>query len=217
MATMDKSKKIKRVAFILSICLCVLWGVLGTGASLAWFNDTSNDLKNIFHVAEFDLQVFHYNEDNDKWEELESNTEVFDKEALYEPGYTQTIFLKVVNNGNIPFDWYTAISAYDIVEGINVYGDKFNLQDYLMFGVVNDDDFTVLQSKVANRKLAAETATDKLGNYSSTPVELKEDESTYLALTVHMPEEVTNVANYKHPNQPEIYLNIIVYASQQQK
>ena len=214
MAIMDKSKRIKRVAFILSICLCVLWGVLGTGASLAWFNDTSKDLKNVFHFANFDLQVFHYTED-EKWEEIEADTEVFDDQALYEPGYTQTIFLKVVNNGDVPFDWYTAVSAYRIVKGINVYGDEFNLQDHLRFGLVNDDSFDSLQSKVATRELARASANEPLGNYSSNSVELGAGKTTYLALTVHMPEEVTNVANYKHPHQPEIYLNIIVYANQQ--
>ena len=49
----------KKLALVLSLSLIIVWMILGTGASLAWFTDTSEEVKNIFHVAEFDLEVSH--------------------------------------------------------------------------------------------------------------------------------------------------------------
>ena len=52
-----KNKKFTKVAFALSICLLVLWGVLGTGTSIAWFMDETPELVNSFEFADFDLEV----------------------------------------------------------------------------------------------------------------------------------------------------------------
>jgi hypothetical protein len=52
-------KTYKKLALALSLFLLILWGVLGTGASLAWFVDVSDEVTNIFHTAEFALIVRH--------------------------------------------------------------------------------------------------------------------------------------------------------------
>ena len=52
-----KKKPHKRIALALSLCALIIWGILGTGASLAWFTDTSPEINNIFHFAEFDVEV----------------------------------------------------------------------------------------------------------------------------------------------------------------
>ena len=40
----------KKHALILSLCLLLLWGILGTGATLAWFTD-SDEVTNDFYFA----------------------------------------------------------------------------------------------------------------------------------------------------------------------
>ena len=76
-----KKKPYKKIALALSLCFLIVWGVLGTGASLAWFTDTSNELNNIFHFADFELKVSHRTEDGD-WEIVDSDTRIFDENAL---------------------------------------------------------------------------------------------------------------------------------------
>ncbi len=207
------SRRFKQVAFIFSILLFALWAVLGTGASLAWFTDTSSELKNIFHFSDFDLQVFH-RLDNGEWEEIKEDTELFNKEALYEPGYTEVVYLKVKNNGEVPFNWQTAVSVYKYTEGINYFGDTFNLQDHLLFGIAEGETFDEVSEKVKTRELCKKIAVEELNYYSTTSTVLDDGKEAFLAIVVRMPEEVTNVANYKPPHQPEVHLNVIVSATQ---
>ena len=209
----NNKKRLKQIAFAASLCLFILWGVLGTGASLAWFHDTSNELKNIFHVADFEVKLFHRDENND-WIEVESDTPLFDESALYEPGYVQTVFLKVKNNGDLPFEWQTAVTVFDYTSGINAMGDSFNLQDYLKFGLVIANTEEELESLVSTREKAIEASTENLGSYSTNEAILAPSEEIFLALIVRMPEEVTNEANYVPPHQPEVVLRVITSATQ---
>ena len=213
--TLNKNQ-MKKIAFVLSICMLVLWSVLGTGASLAWFTDKTPELKNVFHFAEFDLQAFHRLENGD-WEEIEADTELFSREALYEPGYTEIVYLKVKNNGEVPFNWYTAVSVYKYTSGINYAGASFNLQDHLRFGIAEGRTFEEVANKVATRELCKALAVEPLNNYSTQTAILDEGDERYIAIVVRMPDEVTNVANYMPPHQPEVFLNVIVYASQIQE
>ena len=207
-------QRLKRYAFVLSMCIVVFWAILGTGTSLAWFHDTSSEMKNVFHVADFNLDVS-YRTESGLWRPIDSNTELFDREALYEPGYTQTAFIKVENNGDIPFAWKTAVSVYSYVPGINVFGTSFNLQDYLRFGLAVYDSESQMDAGVATRDLASEVATEPLNNYSTTAATLQPGGKAYIAIVVRMPESTTNVANYKPPHQPKVYLGAVVSATQQ--
>ena len=56
---------------VLSIALIVIMIAILSFSSLAWFTDNSNEINNIFHVAEFDLEVSHRLTDG-KWESIES-------------------------------------------------------------------------------------------------------------------------------------------------
>ena len=75
-----KKTPYKRIALALSLCALLIWAILGTGASLAWFTDTSPEINNIFHFAEFDLVVSHRLTDG-KWQEVDSQTKIFDEEG----------------------------------------------------------------------------------------------------------------------------------------
>lgn len=212
---MIKNKNLyKKIALILSLCLIAFWAILGTGASLAWFTDTSEEVKNIFHVAEFDLVVSHRLEDG-TYEEIDGQTKIFDDEALYEPGYVQVVYLKIENRGTVPFDFQTAVTVTDYTVATNIFGQQFNLQDYLKFGVVTAATEDELDGKLEERNLASEAATMKLSNYSSDIAELEAGGETYMAIIVHMPEEVGNDANYRGDKIPRVELGIIVNATQQ--
>ena len=202
-----------QIASALSLCAIILWGIFGTGTSLAWFTDTSPEINNIFHFAEFDLAVSHRLPDG-SWEEIDSQTKVFDEKALYEPGYTQVVYLKVQNKGTVPFEFYTAVNVNGCIEATNVFGQKFMLQDHLEFGITTADSEAAMESSVSDRKKAAEIADMPLKNYDTETAELMDGETKYIALIVRMPEEVGNIANYRGDTVPKVELGITVKADQ---
>jgi len=198
------------------LCAIILWAILGTGASLAWFTDSSEKVTNIFHFADFDLEVSHRLEDG-TWEKVDGDTKLFDENALYEPGYVQVVYLRIDNVGEVPFDFHTAVSVTDYTVAKNVFGQQFQLQEYLRFGVAIADTEQAMDEKVETRSRANELATTKLSTYSTDVAALKPGESSYMALVVRMPQEVDNEANYRGDKIPRVDLGIIVKADQQNK
>lgn len=209
-----KKKPYKKIALALSLCLIFTWALLGTGASLAWFADTSTEVKNIFHTASFRLEVSHRLEDG-SYEKVEADTRVFDDEALYEPGYTQVVYLKIENKGTLPFDLQAAVSVSDYVPATNVFGQSFNLQEYLRFGLVTAETEEALDGSVASRADARDIAVMPLNNYEKKLTALDPGEVLYMALVVRMPEEVGNEANYRGETVPKVELGVIIRADQQ--
>ena len=206
--------RIKKVALSLSIFLLVAWMLMGTGTSIAWFTDTDEEIKNVFHFAEFDLEVSYKAEDG-KWKSIEGSSELFDDEALYEPGFTQVVYLKVENLGDVPFLFDTAVSVTDYTPGVNMFGQRFYLQNYLLFGVISNDNEQALYDTLADRDLAKTIANTGLGNYASEESTLLEaGDATYMALIVYMPEHVDNIANYREGTVPKVELGVIVRATQ---
>ena len=213
MQSQTKNKPYKRIALTLSLCALLVWAVLGTGASLAWFTDTSPEINNIFHFADFELEVSHRLTDG-TWEKIDSQTKIFDEEALYEPGYVQVVYLKIENKGDREFQFKTAVNVTGYTLATNVFGQQFSLQDYLKFGVVTTETEEDMKNSVPNRNKAVEIATSKLNNYYTDTAVLGVGEITYVAVIVRMPEEVDNVANYRGETVPKVELGIIVTADQ---
>ena len=208
-----KKTPYKRIALALSLCALIVWCILGTGASLAWFTDTSPEINNIFHFAEFDLVVSHRLTDG-KWEEVDSQTKIFDEEALYEPGYVQVVYLKVENKGTLPFEFYAAVNVNGCIEATNVFGQRFMLQDYLKFGITTADSEDAMKNSVHDRNAAVKLADMPLHNYDTETAVLEPGATKYIALIVRMPEEVGNVANYRGNTVPKVELGITVKADQ---
>jgi hypothetical protein len=195
----------------------VVWAVLGTGASLAWFSDTSPEINNIFHFADFEVAVSHQLTDG-TWEDIDGKTDIFNDEALYEPGYVQVIYLKVKNKGSVPFNFYTAVSIKDSKPSKNVFGDWLWLHEHLKFGVVSANSEAEMESKVATREMARNIATMRLQNYDKLgAAEILGGQEIFMALVVTMHELVGNEANYgKGEDIPEVRLGVIFKAEQQQ-
>lgn len=211
-----KKRIYKQIALALSLCALIVWCILGTGASLAWFTDTSPEINNIFHFAEFDLVVSHRLTDG-KWQEVDSQTKIFDEEALYEPGYVQVVYLKVENKGTVPFKFSTAVNVNGCIVATNVFGQDFMLQDYLKFGITTADSEDAMKNSVPDRETAVEIADMPLHNYDTETAVLEPGATKYIALIVRMPEEVGNVANYRGDTVPEVDLGITVKADQIKK
>ena len=211
----EKTRIYTKVALALSLVLLLIWSLIGTGASLAWFNDSSAELRNSFFFAEMDLEVSYKTDAG--YEPIDAETAVFDENALYEPGYVQVVYLKVENKGDIPFDFYSSVMVTDYTLAMNVFGSNFELQDYLRFGVVTAETEAELEAKVGTRAEAkAQAYADMpLSNYDTDKAALEAGGTAYVALVVQMPEEVGNEANYRGSTIPRVELGVIVKASQQ--
>lgn len=209
-----KKKTYKKIALVLSLCTIIIWAILGTGASMAWFADTSPEINNIFHFADFDLDVS-YRSTTGKWEEVDSGTKIFDENALYEPGYLQKVYLKVENKGNLPFKLDTAINVNGYTFATNALSQRFVLQDYLRFGFITFATEEEMDNSIYNREAVEAMANAPLHNYyEAGAFELEPNKTKYVALIVRMPKEVGNVANYRGNIIPEVELGITIKADQ---
>ena len=114
-------KKWTKVAFALSALLFVLWWALGTGATIAWFSDTDT-VRNEFEIGLIDLDVSYRNDVVTEFTPLQGTTRAFNDQALYEPGYTQVVWLKIENLGDVDFNYKLAVTVEGVDEGYNEKG-----------------------------------------------------------------------------------------------
>ena len=215
-----KKRSFTKIALTFSVCLLVLWAILGAGTTLAWFKDETPIAKNTFDIQELDLVVSH--KVGDSWAEIDEHTELFGEEALYEPGYTQVVYLRIENRGEVDFDYKLSVDMISFVAGQTEMGTPIYLPDYLMFGTVIAENEIQLNREVArikaDKKMAAEIAMEPLNTYSTELGELdameNQDSMNYVAIVIYMPEEIGNEANYRGDKVPEVQLGITVKASQ---
>ena len=113
-----QKNKWRKAALALSACLFIIWWALGTGATLAWFSD-SDTVRNEFKVGLIDLDVSYKNDIVTEYTPLQDATKAFYDEALYEPGYTQVVYLKIENNGNVDFNYKVAVTVKNVTVGKN--------------------------------------------------------------------------------------------------
>ena len=211
-------KKWRKTALALSACLFVLWWALGTGATLAWFSDVET-VRNEFKIGLLDLDVSYKNDIITEYIPLKGATEVFYDDALYEPGYTQVVYLKIENNGDVDFNYKVSVTVEDFTNGKNAWGEEIYLPNYLRYGVVFAESETELQEMVRDRLNTRTHATNDwgmLGTWSEVSPYIFEagENPHYAALIIYMPEEVGNAANYRGFVEPRVELGITVFAQQ---
>ena len=211
-------KKWTKAALAFSAVLFVLWWALGTGATLAWLSD-ADSVRNEFQIGLLDLDVSYKNDIVTEYTPLQGTTEAFNDQALYEPGYTQVVYLKIENRGDLDFNYKVAVTVEDFENGKNMWGGDIYLPNYLRYGVVFAENEADLQAKVKDRLNAKNFAGEDWGfletwsKLSPYLFQVGEDPH-YAALIVHMPEEVDNVANYRGAQEPRVKLGITVFAQQ---
>lgn len=205
-----KKNTLTKFALSVSIFMIVMWALLGTATSVAWFTDTTPAVRNTFDIGVLDLEVS-YKVDGE-YVPIDEDTAVFDDSALYEPGYVQVVYLRIENKGEIDFDYRFSVTVDEAVDGINENGDAIHLPEHLKFGAV----FSSSEAEL-DRELAKQYADRELSKYSQhgeLAANEDQDNMIYVALIVYMPESVDNVANYREGNVPSATLGIKVLASQ---
>ena len=219
---MRQEKKVggTKRALLTSVLALVLSLAMLAGSTFAWFTDTASTGVNRIVSGNLDvgLRYWGVGEDGKKtWLTAENSEDLFDKNALWEPGYTQIIYLKVKNNGNLALTYAMQITPVHETVGVNVDGEEFKLSDYIKFGWTT---FTVngVGAPVALDREAAQTGVGDgaqlgktLHRQAAEPMAAGAEE--LVALVAWMPENVGNEANYSTV-QPTIELSLKVLATQ---
>ena len=219
---MRQEKKVggTKRALLTSVLALVLSLAMLAGSTFAWFTDTASTGVNRIVSGNLDvgLQYWGVGEDGKKtWLTAENSEELFDKNALWEPGYTQIVYLKVKNNGNLALTYAMQITPVHETVGVNVDGEEFKLSDYIKFGWRT---FTV-DGAGAPVALDREEAQDIVGGgaqlgttlHRQAAEPMKASAEELVALVAWMPENVGNEANYSTV-QPTIELSLKVLATQ---
>ncbi len=216
-------KTYTKIALTLSIFLLILWAVLGTGTSLAWFTDTTPVAKNTFLVGDLDLTVSLRDQDGN-YTPIDEDTNVFGDSALYEPGYVQRVILEVKNDGDVPFEYRFSVDVNSVTVVSGVLGNDIYLPDYLRYGVIfADTDRELLNGfdrpdgvDASQESFPNQGQNYPLNTYSQADsVTLQPGDCRYIALIVRMPEEIGNLANHRGDKAPDVTLGITVFATQE--
>lgn len=219
---MRQEKKVggTKRALLTSVLALVLSLAMLAGTTFAWFTDTASTGVNRIVSGNLDvgLQYWGVGEDGQKtWLTAENSEELFDENALWEPGYTQIAYLKVKNNGNLALTYAMQITPVHETVGVNVDGEEFKLSDYIKFGwrafTVDGDG-----APVALDREAAQTGVGggaQLGTtlHRQAAEPMKAGAEELVALVAWMPKNVGNEANYSTV-QPTIELSLKVLATQ---
>ena len=218
--------KTKQALFLSALSLLVCISML-IGTTFAWFTDSVSSVNNIIQSGNLDVVLEYKTDWNDGWQEVGTDP-LFDQNALYEPGYTETVFLRVSNAGSLALKYELKVEIIEEIEGTNVYNETFKLSDSLQVGsYVQDEivdganDADILFPSMFGTRSAAKSSIqnfETLGNvtYGIDTVLLPgEDTAQVMALVLHMPETVGNEANHLTGTEPpQITLGISLYATQ---
>lgn len=210
---MSKRKTVTKIALVSSILLIAAYIILGTNASVAWFR-TEDSIVNSLNFGDLKVGLFH--KTNVGYVPVDSTSKVFDNAALFEPGYTEIVYLRIDNAGTVDFTYDMSVipDLSSIVVGTNAKGEDIYLPSYLNFGFVFDETESGLFAKTADRKLAQTYATKKLSNYSENGGTLAPGKSGFCALIIYMPENIANEANYRGDKVPSVEVGIAAIANQ---
>ncbi len=216
---MRQEKKVggTKRALLTSVLALVLSLAMLAGSTFAWFTDTASTGVNRIVSGNLDVGLEYWGGAESGWLTAENSEDLFDKNALWEPGYTQIVYLKVENNGNLALTYAMQITPVHETVGVNVDGEEFKLSDYIKFGwtafTVDGDG-----APVALDREAAQTGVGggaQLGTtlHRQAAKPMKASAEELVALVAWMPENVGNEANYSTV-QPTIELSLKVLATQ---
>ena len=208
---MTKKKSTKR-ALISSLLVLAMCFTMLAGTTFAWFTDSVESGVNTIVSGKLAVGV-QYLDANGDWQDLTAGTKLFKEDALFEPGYVDVAYIKVINKGTLALKYGLTANIGNEQAGTNKAGESFKLSDYLMLGTAE----TTAAYATRAEAVAAATNAALLKNFVATDaghLDEANDESGIIALVLYMPETVGNEANYKDDAQPSIEIGITVLATQ---
>ena len=204
-------KKTKTALFSSVVALILCFSML-LGTTFAWFTDSVESGKNQIVAGNLDIELY-WSDDAATWHRVDEKTNIFKENAKWEPGYTEVVYLKIVNEGSLALKYQLGINVAGETGSVNVLGEEFKLSQHIRFGVAAGE------KQFANRNAAVEavdaTATALNQAYTSDVAKLASTDEQIVTLVVYMPTSVGNEANHtKGAPIPTINLGIRLQATQ---
>ncbi|MBQ5742867.1 MAG: hypothetical protein IIV79_01585, partial [Clostridia bacterium] len=222
-----KNTKRALLASALSLLLCVSMLV---GTTYAWFTDSVTSANNVIQSGTLDVVLEYKTNWADDWAPVDGNTKIFKEGALYEPGYTEVVYLRVSNPGSLALKYLLSFNIENDKKSTNVYGEEFRISDYLYVGTYVQDEYNdsgfnyadiLMPVMFGTRESALNNVTlTKLKDAESiicknAPILPGEDTAQVVAIVLTMPETVGNEANtMPGVEAPSIELGVNLLATQ---
>ena len=205
------TKKATKRALLTSVMALVMCVVMLVGTTFAWFTDTASTAVNKIQAGNLKMEVTYKNTADGDFEKVSKENPVFNNNALWEPGHVEYVVLKIRNAGNLALKYKLGINIANEVGSTNVYGNGFELSNYIKFAVIDGD-----KSNLGRDALVAEAGEGAVLSTGYTAENhLLKDGSKIVTLVVWMPTDVGNEANHKTGvDAPTIDLGIKVDATQ---
>ncbi len=206
--TNTKTTKRALLTSVLSIVICLTMLI---GSTFAWFTDSATTGVNKITAGNLDVGL-KYSKNFSTWNDAESETEIFKKNALWEPGYTEVVYFEVENKGNLAFNYRVGTNLVNNVIGKTQDDKDIDLTKYIKLGIVEVD------KAFANRDAALDAVEDSAIDFADLFV--AEDSLTTkgatqkFAMVVFMPTTVNNEANHNGTDIPSIEFGVQVIATQ---
>lgn len=209
---MKRTRPVK-TAFLMSLISLLLCVSMFVGTTFAWFTDSVSSVSNIIKSGNLDVELEYLNAEGN-WAPVRADTNVFPEDALWEPGHTEVVYLRISNPGSLALKYQLGANVASETASVNVYGERFALSDHMQIGVIEG-----VSTPYASREEARAAVTDarpvKEGLVKENTL-LAGADPQYAAMVVFMPETVGNVANHKTgATPPRIALGLQVLATQQ--
>ena len=135
------NKRATKRALLTSVMALVMCVVMLVGTTFAWFTDTASTGVNKIQAGNLDITVEYAKEKMNAdgtlageltdWAPIDNATNVFDPNALWEPGRTEYVVFRITNNGNLALKYKLSLETLAQKSGTNKAGKQFYLADYL--------------------------------------------------------------------------------------
>jgi predicted ribosomally synthesized peptide with SipW-like signal peptide len=225
---MTNTKNTKR-ALLSSVMELFLCFAMLLGTTYAWFTDSVTSANNVIQSGNLDVVLEYKSNWSDGWATVDENTKIFKDGALYEPGYTEVVYLRISNAGSLALKYLLSFNLANEEGSINVYGDEFKLSDYLQIGYHVQDEYSsgfnyadILMPNMFGTREAALNSVElqKLSDANAVirenaPILPGDDTAQVVAIVLTMPDTVGNEANTRlGEDAPYIELGVRLFATQ---
>ncbi|MBQ4269170.1 MAG: hypothetical protein IJB97_05925, partial [Clostridia bacterium] len=188
----------------------------------AWFTDSVTSNNNKIVAGNLDVELYYQVENQTDWTKVGTDTNVFKANTLWEPGHTEVVRLKVVNEGSLALKYQLGVNIASETTSTNVYDQELKLSNFIEYGLVEgannyttrEEAITAVKDVKTALNVAYNSGTTKLTVDDTATTDVKENED-FVTMVVYMPTTVGNDANAKKGAvAPEINLGINLYATQ---
>ena len=194
---MTKSSKRALLLSALAIVLCIAMLI---GTTYAWFTDTASTAVNKIQSGNLGVQL-EYSKDFSEWKKVNDTTKLFEESALWEPGRTEVVYLRVKNAGTLALKYTLGIYNLYNSTGKNVLGNKYSLSDYVKLGAAEADAAYADRAAAISAVQDSAKTLNSIGDTGVVGADLPTNTTKVYAMVLYMPTEVGNEANPKN-NDP---------------